>query len=57
MKLLAIPLVLCLSAASLTAGFKLPRSVFRFGDIGEAAQKAGEDGKALAFVLTDEGST
>ncbi|MEM1008364.1 MAG: hypothetical protein AAGJ35_05110 [Myxococcota bacterium] len=57
MKFFLITLILCASTLSLTAGFKLPRTVFRHDKIEEAAKKAEEDGKALAFVYTDEGST
>ena len=57
MRHLLIPLVLCVCTPSLTAGFKLPRTVFRHDKLEEAAIKAKEDDKALAFVYTDEGST
>ncbi|MFK7910353.1 MAG: hypothetical protein AB8F34_07095 [Akkermansiaceae bacterium] len=53
MKLIAIPLILCVSAVTLTAGFKLPRSVFRHDKLEEAAKKAEEDGKALAIYLLE----
>ena len=41
----------------LTAGFKLPKSVFRMDKIKEATELAEKKDKALAFVYTDEAST
>lgn len=52
--------VVCLllaSATLVTAGFKLPRGVYRADKLEEATKQAEEDDKALAFVYTDETST
>ena len=50
-------IVLLITTAVSIAGFKLPSSVFTASKITEASAKAKEDGKALAFVYTDAGST
>jgi len=57
MKLLAVPLVILISAASALAGFKVPSSVFTTSELAEAQTKAQEEGKAIAFVYTNAGST
>ena len=50
-------IVLLITTAVSFAGFKLPSSVFTSNKITEASAKAKEEGKALAFVYTDAGST
>ena len=52
--------VVCLLLATttiLTAGFKLPKGVYRADKLEDAATEAQKDSKALAFVYTDETST
>ena len=43
--------------SALHAGFKLPSSVYRYGEVEEAMAEAQEKGKFLAFIWTDEKST
>ncbi len=57
MKRLYIPLLLLASCSLVTAGFKLPRHVYRGDKLSEAVSEAEKERKGLAFVLTDEGST
>lgn len=56
-KLFLTSLVLLGFVVSASAGFELPRGVYRADQIQEATEKAKEGDKALAFVYTDETST
>lgn len=44
-------------AATAAAELAIPRGVYRAGQISEAVAAALESGKALAFVLTDPGTS
>jgi len=57
MRISYIPILLIITAACSLAGFRVPSSVFTSSEIAEATAKAKEEGKALAFVYTDAGST
>lgn len=57
MKLFSICGVFLVTVATVLGGFRVPSSVFTAGEMAEATAKAKEKGKALAFVLSDAGTT
>ncbi len=57
MKLLFSFVVLLVTVAGASAGFKLPSHVYRTDKLEAAVEKAKGGDKALAFVYTDETST
>jgi len=50
-------LLFILTASCALGGFKVPSSAFTSNQLDEAAAKAKEEGKGLAIVYTDAGST
>jgi len=57
MNIYQIVFLLVLTASGAVAKIKVPSSVFSADQLEEASAKAKKDGKALAFVYTDAGST
>lgn len=49
--------VMAISSVSAWAGFKIPSHVYRTSQLSDAVAEAEKDGKALAFIYTDETST
>ena len=57
MKLFSILGVFLITAVTVLGGFRVPSSVFTVDEMAEATAKAKEGGRALAFVLSDAGTT